>query len=238
MNQLNSKNILIIIPAYNEEGTIGSVIEQIKSLQTFKIIVINDGSRDKTSEVARKQGVEVIDLPFNLGIGGAVQTGLKYARDKGFNTAIQIDADGQHDPQELKKLLGHLNGFDMVIGSRFLKKTNYQSSFLRLFGNKIFSFFIRLTCKKRISDSTSGFRGFGKKAIDFFSDYYPIDFPEPGSIVTFLKNGYKIGEVGLEMKKRQGGASSINTFKAVYFMLSVSIAILLKSVDTKRRAYE
>jgi len=236
---MHYNDTLIIIPAFNEEATISTVIKSIKrECPRMAIVVVNDGSRDATSEKAKNSNVEVIDLPFNLGIGGAVQTGLRYAMENGFKKAVQLDADGQHDPKQISLLLKNLEGFDLTIGSRYLRKTKYPLSPLRKFGNNIFSFLIKMTCGETITDSTSGFRGFGPRAISFFSDHYPADFPEPRSIVTFLKNRYKIREISCEMKKRQGGVSSITPLKAVYLMLSIPIAILFESVKVKEARYE
>jgi glycosyltransferase involved in cell wall biosynthesis len=233
------RDVCIIIPAYNEEASIAKVIKQIKKLgKGFYIVVVNDGSKDQTSSLAKNQGALVLDIPINLGIGGAVQTGLKYAKGNGFDIAIQIDADGQHDPKDIPKLLGSLKGNDLVIGSRFVKKTAYPSSTLRTLANRIFSWLIRLTCNSKIYDSTSGYRVFGPNAIGFFSRYYPIDFPEPRSIVAFLKSGYKIKEVGTLMKPRQAGKSSVTFLKGIYLILSISIAILFESIHYKDATYE
>lgn len=237
------KKICIIIPAYNEQSSIDSVISSIKKvLIVAKIVVINDGSTDKTLQVLSRiknsdlrfknenKTLTIINLPFNLGIGGAVQTGLIYAKENGFDVAVQIDADGQHDASYLPKLLKNLDSkTDMVIGSRYVQKTKYQTPLLRLLGIKIFSVLIKVTCGKKVYDTTSGYRVFGKNAIDFFYENYPKEFPEPRSIVAFLKNGYRIKEVSVETRQRMAGNSSISFFYAIYLMLSISIAILFES---------
>ncbi|MFQ5708460.1 MAG: glycosyltransferase family 2 protein [bacterium] len=230
--------VLIIIPAFNEERNIASVIHSIqKDCPKHDIVVINDGSSDSTAELAEKCGVPVISLPFNLGIGGAVQTGLLYADRNGYDVAIQLDADGQHKSEEVEKLTSLIeqNNCDMVMGSRFLADVNYSSTFMRRLGNRIFSFLIALVAGQSFADSTSGFRAFGRKAIEFLSEHYPIDFPEPESLVLLKRNGFKINEVSVSMRERQGGESSVTRFKAVYFMISISIAILIDALKRPLR---
>lgn len=226
---MSRKSVLIIVPAFNEEASIVDVIKKAKKYLPVDVIVVDDGSTDNTKILAEKIGVKVIILPFNLGIGGAVQTGLIYAKQNGYKTAIQLDADGQHDPKYLPLLLENLNEkVDLVVGSRYLKKTNYKTPFIRLLGIKIFSQLIFISCRKRVNDSTSGYRVFGIKSINFFSSNYPQEFPEPRSIVYAFKHGLKIKEVAVEMRKRQGGVSSVaNIYKAIYLMISISIAILV-----------
>ncbi|MCD6166076.1 glycosyltransferase family 2 protein [candidate division KSB1 bacterium] len=222
--------VLIIIPAYNEEKSIRNVIQTVKSeYPDYDIVVVNDGSRDSTAAIVEKCGVKMISLPFNLGIGGAVQTGLIYAKEYNYDIAIQVDADGQHKPEEVHKLVDILRrgDADMVVGSRFLEKTDYHSSFMRKLGNLIFSGLIALVTKQKFSDSTSGFRAFNKRAIAFLANYYPTEFPEPESLVILKKHGFNIKEVSVYMNERQGGQSSVTKFKAVYFMISISIAILI-----------
>lgn len=225
--------ICVIIPAYNESGSISSVIKEVKARKNLDIVIVNDNSTDNTAKVAQKENVLILNLPCNLGIGGAVQTGLIYAKENGFKTAVQIDADGQHNPKYLPKLLKNLNdSIDMVIASRYVKKTKYKTPFFRRLGIIIFSKLIKATCNKKVYDATSGYRVFGKRAIDFFSKNYPQEFPEPRSIVSFLKNGYKIKEVAVEMRQRKAGKSSVTPFYSVYLMLSISIAILVQALKT------
>lgn len=231
---LNSKNrSLIIIPAYNEEKSLPTVIDSIRrDCPEFDIVVIDDGSQDNTAATAEACGVTVISLPFNLGIGGAVQTGLIYADRNGYDIAIQLDADGQHKSEEVRKLLVAMdeNHCDMVIGSRFLEDVNYPSTFMRRLGNRIFAALIRLVAGQRFADSTTGFRAFGREAIEFLAEHYPVEFPEPESLVILKKNGFRIKEISVTMRERQGGESSVTRFKAVYFMISISIAILIDAI--------
>jgi len=228
-----SNKTLIIIPAFNEEKSIARVVTTIlRDRPECDIVVINDGSEDATARLAQGCGVPVISLPFNLGIGGAVQTGLMYADRHGYEVAIQLDADGQHKSEEVGKLIAAIreDGWDVVLGSRFLEDVKYPSTFLRRLGNRIFSGLIALVTGQRFTDSTSGFRAFNRRAISFLSRHYPVDFPEPESLVILRRNGYRVKEVSVSMRERQGGQSSVTRFKAVYFMISISIAILIDSL--------
>jgi len=237
---MDDNRICVFMPAYNEESSVVEVIERVSQfLPGARVVVINDGSFDKTVERAEQAGARVIDLPFNLGIGGAVQAGLKYAWRNGFEVAIEIDADGQHDPSYARKLVEALDEADMVIGSRFVADTDYRSSTLRRFGIHLFSWLIQQATGKRVYDTTSGYRAYNRKAMRFLSYYYPADFPEPESIVMLLLKGFKIKEVPVEMSKRLAGESVVGksdfSFKGAYFLVSNAIAILLMSV--KARVY-
>lgn len=224
------KKVLIIVPAYNEEKSIDKVLKSIKRECSFcDVVVINDGSVDATAKIAEENGVIVISVPYNLGIGGAVQTGLLYAQRNDYDIAIQLDADGQHKAEEVNKLINTLERetSDMVLGSRFIDKNKYRSTFMRRLGNVIFSGLIGMVTKQFFTDSTSGFRTFNRRAINFLAQNYPTDFPEPESLVILKKHGFRIVEIPVSMEERQGGQSSVTKFKAVYFMISISIAILI-----------
>ncbi|MDH7512857.1 MAG: glycosyltransferase family 2 protein [Clostridiales bacterium] len=222
---------IIIVPAYNEEENIGRVLAATEECcPDFDILVINDGSTDRTSEIARKFGsVRVIDLPVNLGIGGAVQTGFIYSKEKGYEVAVQIDGDGQHKPGEVRKVLSPLldGKADVVIGSRFIKRGSYKSLSFRKVGIKMFELTNRLLLGERITDSTSGFRAYNKKSIELLSRDYPDDYPEPEAIYFLKKNGMTIIEVPVEMDTRQGGKSSISLVRSVYYMVKVFLAIFV-----------
>lgn len=234
-------NICVIIPAYNEEASVSHVIRAVRhELPAAEIVVVNDGSTDSTSSCAQAAGASVVDLPFNLGIGGAVQTGLKYAHQGGYDAALEIDADGQHDPRYAPQLIDALYRqqpqIAMVIGSRFVTDNDYRSSVLRRFGIHMFSFLIKLVTGKRIYDSTSGYRAYNRAALQFLSQRYPSDFPEPESIVMLLVHGYKICEIPVTMMQRTTGMSVVGrdlSFKAAYFVLSNAIAILMSGIKTK-----
>ncbi len=223
--------IMVTIPAYNEEKNIFRVVQGVKYHHPeVDVVVINDGSRDNTGVEAQRAGAFVINLPQNLGIGGAVQTGYIYASRKDYDVVIQIDGDGQHNPKDLYKLIDAIekDEVDMVIGSRFVKKTEYESSSMRKLGINFFSRFVSIICKRDFYDTTSGYRAVNKKVIQLFSRYYPRDYPEVETIVYASKRGVRIKEISVDMDKRQGGKSSITPFKSVYYMLKVTCAILLQ----------
>ena len=228
----------IIIPAYNEEETIGKVITEVRRYgQGVDIVVVSDASRDRTAQIARQYNVPVLDLPINLGIGGAMQTGFKYAYRNGYDTAMQLDGDGQHDPQYISQVLAPIlkGKADMVIGSRFLDPVGYTSSFIRLFGIRFFAWLIGMMTNQRIYDATSGYRAYNKEALAFAAKNYPSDFPEPESIVQFLRNGFSIKEVSVAMRGRQGGISSIRASKGIYFVASNTLAIIITTFKRKVR---
>ncbi|MCL6570974.1 MAG: glycosyltransferase family 2 protein [Bacillus sp. (in: Bacteria)] len=224
--------VLAIIPAFNEEAGLLRVAEQFKGINDVDIVVINDCSKDATSVLGKKIGFNVIDLPCNLGIGGAVQTGYKYARDHGYEIAVQVDGDGQHNPSYIKELIKPIQEgrSDMVIGSRYLKKEGFQSTLLRRVGINYFSFLIYLLQKKRITDPTSGFRACNRRVIELFSSRYPNDYPEPESIVYLLRNNFQTEEVPVVMNERFGGESSISSLKSIYYMIKVSLAMIIDNM--------
>ena len=233
-------HIAAIVPAYNEEKAITAVVNDI--LQTAKeqnllitVIVVNDCSVDTTSEIISKLNCVALNLPVNLGIGGAVQTGFKYAFENGFDYVIQIDGDGQHPASEIAKLLNSAkeNNLDVVIGSRFMSKEGFQSSAIRRFGINYFKWLNRFLVGITINDSTSGFRLINKKVLEIVSEYYPDEYPEPEAIILYSLNKFKIGEVSVNMKERQGGVSSIGAVSSVYYMFKVSLAIFYTFIRIK-----
>lgn len=232
----DSMRVLVIIPAYNEQDSILSTVRSVSSLG-YDYVVINDGSKDETLKVCRENGINVLDLPQNLGIGGAVQTGHKYAQRNGYDVDVQVDGDGQHNPEFIPRLVAEIEqGSDLVIGSRFLENTDgFQSTFMRRVGINWLSMVIRLFTGCHVTDPTSGFRACGKRAIGLFSQSYPIDYPEPESIAYALKTGCRVNEAPVEMKERQGGVSSIGSISSVYYMIKVTLAVVIASVTIKRR---
>lgn len=223
--------IMVAIPAYNEEKNIFSVVNAVKNNNPeVDVVVINDGSRDCTELEAQKAGAFVINLPQNLGIGGAVQTGYIYASRRGYDAVIQIDGDGQHNPKDLSRLIDSIakDEADMVIGSRFVKKTDYESSKMRKLGINFFSKLVSLVCGRDFFDTTSGYRAVNKKVIELFSRYYPRDYPEVETIVYASRMGIRIKEIPVNMDKRQGGSSSITPLKSIYYMIKVTCAVLLQ----------
>jgi glycosyltransferase involved in cell wall biosynthesis len=226
----NRQNILVIIPAYNEEGSVGKVIEEVRThLFQTDILVVSDGSTDRTSEKARASGATVLELPFNLGIGGAMQAGYQYAWQRGYNIAIQVDADGQHDPREITKLLKALEEkkIDVALGSRFIGDSEYKSSFMRRIGITIFSGVISMIVGQKITDPTSGFRAANRKAIQLFALNYPQDYPEPEVVILLHQCRLKMIEVAVGMSERYSGESSITKIRSIYYMVKVLLAIFV-----------
>jgi len=227
------KRLAILIPAYNEEKSLPALIHSLKTLglPDSEIVVINDGSRDSTLEVARKQSVTVLDLPINLGIGGAMQTGYRWAEKMDYEWAIQMDGDGQHDPGFIVGMLqeAERSKVQMLIGSRFLPghSSDFRSTFLRRVGIGWFSFLIGALCRKRVYDPTSGLRLVRRELIRSFAHSYPSDYPEPETTATAIAAGHVVREVPVSMRARQGGRSSIDGPRSLYYMVKVSVGILM-----------
>ena len=221
---------LIIIPAYNEEDAIAHTVARIREKAPgFDYVIINDCSTDRTLAICRENGFHVVNLPINLGIGGAVQTGYRYALENGYDIAVQMDGDGQHDAAYLGEMARVLEEekLNMVIGSRVIEKEGFQSSAARRLGIGYFSWLIKLVTGVRITDPTSGMRMADREVIGLFAGDYPKDYPEPESVVTILKMGRRVREIPVQMRAREGGVSSISSMKAVYYMVKVSIAVLI-----------
>lgn len=237
--------VLLIIPSYNEEDNVLKNYEKIinynkKHKTNYDAIVINDGSKDKTEEICKKNNIPYITLIHNLGIGGAVQTGYKYALENEYDIAVQFDGDGQHDIGYVKTIVEPIiNGkVDMVIGSRFIDKSSskFQSSFMRRLGITLISFFIKLVTKKKIYDTTSGFRAVNKKIIHIFANDYPVEYPEPVSTTKILKHNYRVEELAVSMNERENGVSSIGkAWKQVYYMVNVILSILVVGIGGNRK---
>lgn len=235
--------VLLIIPAYNEEENIlktyNTIISYNKKNKTkYDVIVINDCSTDKTASILDENKIPHIDLIHNLGIGGAVQTGYKYAYYNNYDIAIQYDGDGQHDIRYVKNIIEPIEKkeADMVIGSRFIdKKDTFKSTFARRVGINIISSFIKFTTGKKIYDTTSGFRACNKAMISDFSMSYPNEYPEPITTAEALKKNYNVCEVFAEMNERTGGESSIKTWKKAYYMINVCLALLVIKIRRYRK---
>ncbi|MFR2794261.1 MAG: glycosyltransferase family 2 protein [Eisenbergiella sp.] len=228
------KKILLIIPAYNEADNITKLIEGLLcDYPQYDYVVINDGSTDQTGIICKENGYQVLNLPINLGIGGAVQTGYLYARKYQYDIAVQIDGDGQHDVAYVADVIRPLiaGEADVVIGSRFLKKEGFQSSVSRRMGISFLSNLIFLCTGKRIKDVTSGFRAVNRRFIEIYAEDYPSDYPEPEAIITAVMNRGRVKEVPVVMKERAAGTSSINLHKSVYYMIKVTLAILVKRIS-------
>lgn len=228
---------LILIPAFNEESTVGAVIRSCRrALPEADILVINDGSSDGTASQARLAGAQVLELPYNLGIGGAVQSGYLFARRRGYEAVCQVDADGQHDPEELAKLLEELtrDQADYVVGSRFLGEGGYRSPPSRRIAISLFSWMIRAMTGRCFTDPTSGFRAAGRRAIESFAEYYPVDYPEVEALVVGHRKGFRMSETPVLMNQRQAGRSSITPVKAVYFMIKVPLALVMRATSARQ----
>ncbi len=238
------KKILLIIPAYNEEENVLKVYNTIKNYnekneQKLDYVFINDGSKDSTLKILEENNLNHINLINNLGIGGAVQTGYKYAHENNYDIAVQFDGDGQHDINYVIKICEPLidGQVDMCIGTRYLDKSSskFQSTFMRRLGANIISMFIKICCGVRITDPTSGFRATNKKVIEEFAHNYPTEYPEPESTVCLLVSNYKVEEVPVSMNERTGGVSSIRLWKTVDYMVKVVLAIIVDSISFKKK---
>lgn len=237
---MKKSRILIIIPAYNEEKNILNTVNSIITNENkYDYIVINDGSKDNTLKVLQDNDINHINLIQNLGIGGAVQTGYKYAFQNNYDIAIQFDGDGQHDINYVDKICTPIieERANICIGSRYLDNTTskFKSTFMRRLGKNIISVILKICIRKKITDPTSGFRAVDRKIIKLFADDYPTDYPEPESLVTINKEGLKIVEVPVNMNERKEGVSSIHAWKSINYMIKVSLAIMIDSLNKKKR---
>ena len=223
---------LVIIPAFNEEETLRGVILGIRSfLSQADILVVNDGSTDSTAKIARQEGVFVLEHPYNMGIGTTMQTGFLYALRNGYDIAIQVDGDGQHNPGFLPSLIKPLlsGQANLVIGSRYLSDGGFKSTLLRKIGIKIFTCLVWIFTRKRATDPTSGFRAMDRRGLELFSEDYPSDYPEVEALITAYKKGLRFEEIPVTMRDRQGGVSSIGILSALYYMMKVTLSITIGS---------
>lgn len=246
MNKIREeKRVLLILPAYNEAANIETTVEQILRFRpsggyTLDYLIVNDGSADATEQICHERNFPCLSLIQNLGIGGAVQSGYLYARERNYDIAVQFDGDGQHDIRSLDALLAPiLAGMsDLTVGSRFLEGTSFfQSTLLRRLGIRYLSDLIEVLCGIRITDPTSGFRAASRRAIAFLAEYYPVDYPEPESIVSLVRQGFSVSEVQVNMFPRQNGRSSIGPWRSVYYMCKVSLAVLCARFERRRGSH-
>jgi hypothetical protein len=229
---VESQEIAILVPAYNEEAALPGTLDELKrEFEANQIVVINDGSEDATSEAARRAGVRVLDMPSNMGIGVTMQAGYMFALRKGFEYAVQCDADGQHRPDEIPLLTREMesSGADMVIGSRFVDRNaaGFKSLFLRRQAIRFFSGWINLLTGFKVHDATSGFRLINRRLMEIFAGEYPFDYPEPESIILAARRRLKVVEVPVAMRRRQGGVSSIGFLTGIYYMVKVTLGLVL-----------
>jgi glycosyltransferase involved in cell wall biosynthesis len=229
---------LVIVPAWNEERDLPAVLADLRRVAPdWDVCVVDDGSTDATAAIAREKGAVVLRLPINLGIGAAVQTGYLWARDHAFDVAAQIDGDGQHDPKYLPAALQRLSaGADLVVGSRYLGSGEFQSTAVRRAGARYLSWLLGLRCSARVTDPTSGFRVAGRRAIELFAANYPSDYPEPEAIALAIRRGLRVEEMPVVMRGRQHGVSSIGPMRTAYYLVKVSLALLLLPVERRGKA--
>lgn len=240
---MGTPEVLIIIPAYNEEKNIRQVLKEIRNFNyDVDIIVINDASQDKTRSVVEANGERVINHLYNLGYGGALQTGFKFALDKGYKYVIQFDGDGQHDPADIQSIINELESgdCDIVIGSRFLDSNSFKLSLVKRFAVKIFRFIIRISTGVKITDPTSGLQGLNRKTYAFYSRMgnFPDDFPDADTLIHMLKNSYRVKEIPAHMKHRKYGQSMHSGLKGFYYILkmivSISVVLLRSNFTTNK----
>ena len=230
VERLRALRRMAIVPAFNEEGSIGAVVGELLAYDPgLRVVVVDDGSTDRTAEVARASGAKVISLPFNLGIGGAVQTGFRYAWEQGFDVAVRADGDGQHDPAELDAILRPVlaDEADVAVGSRFISGDGYRSSRPRRAGIRLLAWIVSALTRQRITDPTSGFQAANRLGIRLFAADYPHDYPEAEATVMVFKHRLRLQEVPVKMRARESGRSSITTVRSVYYMVKVVLAIFV-----------
>jgi glycosyltransferase involved in cell wall biosynthesis len=229
-----TERVVAIVPAWNEAGAIGGVIDEIHAFDpSAEVVVVDDASSDETAAVAQRHGATVLRLPFNVGIGGAVQTGFRYARDEGYGVAVRLDGDGQHDASELGKLLGPVRAgdADLFVGSRFVDPSGgYRAPFARRLGIRIFARLVSLLGRQKVTDTTSGFSAMNRTGIELFAVEYPHDYPEVEATLVALRSGLRLTQVQVEMRERQAGTSSITFVRSLYYIVKVMLALLVASL--------
>jgi len=220
-----------LVPAFNEEAIVGRVVDEIRAFDpSIDVVVVDDGSYDRTAEVAQEHGATVVRLPFNLGIGGAVQTGFRYAFEHGYDLAVRLDGDGQHDPSQLDRILAPVlaGEADIAVGSRFAEEgAGYRSSRSRRIGIRLLAWVVSRIVGRRVTDTTSGFQALNRRAIELFAHDYPHDYPEVEATIMVSRHRLRSVEVPVSMRERGGGRSSITALRSVYYMVKVLLAIFV-----------
>ncbi len=226
--------LVAVVPAWNEAGAIGQVVDEIRAFDAdATVVVVDDASTDETASVAEVHGAKVLRLVFNVGIGGAVQTGFRYARDEGYDVAVRLDGDGQHDASELEKLLAPIRAgtADLVIGSRFVDPSGtYRPPFARRMGIRVFAGLVSLLGGQKVTDTTSGFVALNRAGIELFAVEYPHDYPEVEATLVALRSGLRLAQVQVEMRERQTGSSSITFVRSLYYIVKVMLALVVASL--------
>ena len=238
MMSIDTSSLLVIVPAYNEAGAVDGVVESVRGvLPGVRIIVIDDGSWDDTARVAEQGGADVFRLPHHLGLGGAVQTGYRYAFEHDYQRVVRVDGDGQHDPADIKKLLKAMDegDYDMVSGSRFLTPNGYPTGTMRRFGSLIFSWILWPILGKRMTDPTSGFVAVSRRALEAFSGSFPLEYPEIEALVVLKRKALRFSEVLTKMFPRRSGQSTINSWTAAYYMVRVLLGVVVNVIKYESR---
>jgi glycosyltransferase involved in cell wall biosynthesis len=226
--------LVAIVPAWNESGAIAGVVDEIRSaVPDIEVVVVDDASTDATAEIAEQHGATVLRLPFNVGIGGAVQTGFRYALEAGYQRAIRLDGDGQHDASQIPRILAPIEAgsADLVIGSRFVNPSAaYRPPFARRIGIRVFARLVSVLGGQRVTDTTSGFIALDRAGIELFAAEYPHDYPEVEATLVALRSGLRLEQVQVEMRERTSGTSSITFIRSLYYIVKVTLALLVASM--------
>ncbi len=231
-------SLMVIIPAYNEEASVGEVVRSVRRvLPAAPVVVVDDGSADGTAQAARDAGAELLRLPHHLGLGGAVQTGYRFAFEQGYRFVVRVDSDGQHNPADIPRLLDKLraDSFDMVTGSRFLEENGYPVQWLRRLGGRIFSWVLYPILGMRITDPTSGFAAVNRRALEVFSRSFPLEYPEIETLAVLQRKALRFCEVPVKMFPRRAGRSTIGSLQAIYYMFRVLLGVLVNVLKYERR---
>jgi glycosyltransferase involved in cell wall biosynthesis len=236
------RKFAVIIPAFNEEAALPGLIEELGGyVVPSDIIVINDGSTDETATLARAKGAVVLDLACNIGVGGAVQVGFKYAFDHGYEYVVRVDGDGQHPPSEIPKMISEMEkeDADLIIGSRFIGAPSYISSTpIRSIGNRLLATFLSLICRSRITDPTSGFWMLNRQLLYYFSNEYPTEYPEPEALALLRRHGFSYREISVTFRPRTTGQSSIKKWGTFYYVFKVGLALVVDRIKPITARYE
>jgi glycosyltransferase involved in cell wall biosynthesis len=231
---MTSATVVAVVPAYNESGAVGRVVDEIRAAcPEAEVVVVDDASTDDTAAVAEGRGATVLRLPFNVGIGGAVQTGFRYALDEGFDRAVRLDGDGQHDASEIPTLFAPLERgeADLVIGSRFVDGAgSYRPPLARRLGIRVFARLVSLLGGQRVTDTTSGFIALDRAGIELFAREYPHDYPEVEATLVALRSGLRLAQVQVDMRERETGTSSITFVRSLYYIVKVLLALVVASL--------